>query len=233
MKKVKLIVLIALLPALLFFGCDDASTDAITTDEDSTEEVVAEDGPQASTNDNKAAMLYRNTTVLFVGVMTIAFNEAFQGMAASFAETFANFSGDEASLKEVDDKIEELDDEIVVKLDEAIAEILTKFDEAVEENKEGFDKMFAHEVWDEGISTAEGGKLPGGFMPLTANLNQSELWRYILYVSSRSNEEGDPLVTNYQELMQWLQAAGPKLEADPEIKAFIDELKAKNKGEQQ
>ena len=178
---------------------------------------------KALTLDQKAKNTLKNLTVIFSGSMIVAMNDVFRSQAQGFAEAFGGELDDEA-IAEIDAEIEGLGDDIMQPLEEMMDHANAAFDNMAEENITVYEKMFLHDLMKEGVEITEKYDLPPGFRPLSQDLSKAEIKRYIMKVTSDNQDMDDPIMKTYMELFEWLTRVGPEFEADPEIKAFMENL---------
>jgi hypothetical protein len=174
--------------------------------------------------DTKAKNTFKNTTVVFTGAMVLAFSEVYKGQAEAFAEAF-NSELNEEDLKVLDEQIAGLGNEVIQPLEELIVKMNEAFDEMAKENITVYEKMFLHDLMKEGVAITEKYELPAGFRPLSQNLSQDEIKRYIVKVSSDGQDQDDPIIKTYMELFEWFQKVGEEFNADPEIQSFLKSMK--------
>lgn len=175
------------------------------------------------TLDTKAKNTFKNTTVVFTGAMVLAFSEIYKGQAEAFAEVF-NSEMNEEALKNLDELIAGLGNEIIQPLDEMIVNMDEAFDEMAKENINVYEKMFLHDLMKEGVAITEKYDLPNGFRPLSQNLTKQEIKRYIVKISTDGQNQDDPIIKTYMELFEWFQKVGQEFNSDPEIKSFMKRM---------
>ncbi len=170
--------------------------------------------------DAKAKNTFKNTTVVFTGAMVIAFSDVFRGQAEAFTDAF-NSELDEEGIKNLDEQIAGFGEEVIQPLDEMIMQMDQAFDEMAKENINVYEKMFLHDLMKEGVAITEKYELPNGFRPLSQDLTQEEIKRYIVKVSTDGQNTEDPVIKTYIELFEWFQKVGEEFNADPEIQSFM------------
>ena len=188
------------------------------------EEKTKKEKKKALTLDQKARNTFKNTTAVFSGSMLLAFNQIFKEQATTFGEAFEG-DMDEAAVKELDEKIAGLGEEVLQPLEEMIFVMDSAFDNLAEENLTIYEKMFLHDVMKEGVAITEKYDLPAGFKPLSHDLTDQEIKRYIVKVTSDGEDMEDPVIKTYMELFEWFQKVGEEFNADPEIQSFLEGLR--------
>jgi hypothetical protein len=233
MKRIiKNFVAILIVSGIVLSGCQSGQTTKEgDKDTKAKTEKTKEKKKKALSLDEKARNVYKNTLTVFSAGMFITFNSMFKGMAEGFAESFENLSEGDAKVKEIDAKInEDLPKEIMSKLDTIKMQMDEALDEIKKENPTVYNKMFKHELMKEGVEITTKYDLPKGFKPLSHDLSQTELNRYIVYISSQPQDEidkDDPVMKTYKELFEWFQKVSQEFQKDQEIKAFMDSMKKK------
>ena len=175
------------------------------------------------TLDTRAKNTFKNTTVVFTGAMVLAFSEVYKGQAEAFAEAF-NSEMNEEDIKNLDEQIAGLGNEIIQPLEEMIINMDAAFDEMAKENITVYEKMFLHDLMKEGVAITEKYDLPTGFRPLSQNLTKEEIKRYIVKISTDGHKQDDPIIKTYMELFEWFQKVGQEFNSDPEIKSFLQRM---------
>ncbi len=187
------------------------------------------------TPEQKATNVYANTLTIFSGSMALAFNSAFKDLAEGIKTSINEAAGDKEAVNKLDAKIAELPDEISSKLQEMTGEMNKGFTEMKKTNPEIYNKMFKNELMQEGIDITTKYDLPEGFKPLSENLNEKEIKRYIVFIGAAGNDQANadhPVIKTYQDLFAWFQKMGKELQKDPDIKAYMEEMKQKQKENQ-
>ena len=174
--------------------------------------------------DEKAKNTFKNTMVIFTGAMVLAFSDMFKDQAEAFSEAF-NAEMNEADLEELDLKISEMKDGSMSQLEEMIDKMDSAFDDLAKTNITIYEKMFLHDVMKEGVAITEKYDLPAGFKPLSHDLTDQEIKRYIVKVTSDGEDMEDPVIKTYMELFEWFQKVGEEFNADPEIQSFLEGLR--------
>jgi hypothetical protein len=175
------------------------------------------------TLDAKAKNTFKNTTVVFTGAMVLVFSEVYKEQAEAFAEAF-NSEMNEEDIKNLDEQIAGLGNEIIQPLEEMIENMDEAFDEMAKENINVYEKMFLHDLMKEGVAITEKYDLPTGFRPLSQNLTKEEIKRYIVKISTDGQNLDDPIIKTYMELFDWFQKVGEEFNSDPEIKSFMQRM---------
>lgn len=176
------------------------------------------------TLDAKAKNTFKNTTVVFTGAMVLVFSEVYKEQAEAFAEAF-NSEMNEEDIKNLDEQIAGLGNEIIQPLEEMIENMDEAFDEMAKENINVYEKMFLHDLMKEGVAITEKYDLPTGFRPLSQNLTKEEIKRYIVKISTDGQNLDDPIIKTYMELFDWFQKVGEEFNSDPEIKSFMQRMR--------
>ncbi len=222
MKCVKSIFILVLMISLA--GCQNAKkkTDQESTPSKEQKEISTSDAPKTKklTTDVQARNIFKNTLSIFSGTMVLAYNSTFQQSAESLAKTFSS-----GSVKEMDEDIANLEANLIEELDNVKTEMDKAFDEMKSTNEKAYKKLFTHEVMKEGIEITKKHDLPDGYPPLSSNLSQDEMKRYIVKITTASNDAEDPVIKMYTELMQWFQKVSEELNKDAEIKQMLESMK--------
>lgn len=180
--------------------------------------------------DVKARNIFANTTVILSGSMMFAFSEMFQGQTGAFKEAFTKLSAGEVNVKDIDEQIKALPAELVGGLDAMKFQLDSAYNELESSNQAIYTKMFDREIMKEGVEIAEKYELPNGFRPLTQNLTQEEIKRYILKVVAAGEDaqtSEEPVLKMYKEIFDWLQKASMELTQDAEISAYMEQMSKK------
>ena len=220
MKKFRTVLVGMLLLAMI--GCQNQakkSSDESDQGKEVNKEAEAKPKIKKLTPEEEAINLMKNTLGIFSGSLALAYNNAFQQSASSLAQAFSS-----GSVETIDSEIAKIDEELIKQLNEMGNEMDKAFDKMKLADKAAYSKLFKHEVFKQGIEISKEHKLPKGFPPLSQNLNSDELKRYIVKISTASEDEGDPVIAMYTELMQWFQKADEELKKDPEIVALMKKM---------
>ena len=177
------------------------------------------------TLDQKAENTFKNTTIVFSGSLLVAFSGVFKDRTQTFSEIFASEMNRE-NLKILDERIASLGEQTMKPLEGMMKQMDSVFNKLAEENYSIYKKMFLHDVMKEGVDITEKYNLPEGFRPLSQNLSQMELKRYIFKVSADGQNTEDPVIKTYIELFEWLQRVGEKYNTDTEFQTFIRKLRS-------
>ncbi len=179
---------------------------------------------KALTLEQKTRNTLENTIIVFSGSMLIASNSLFKSQAQAFSEAFAS-EMDEKSITTLDEQITGLGEQTMTSLNEMMVDMDAAFDKLAEENLSVYEKIFLHDVMKKGVAITEKYDLPAGFKPLSQNLTQDELKRYIIKVSVDGQDSEDPIVKTYIELFGWFQEVGEAFNSDSDFQAFIQNLR--------
>ena len=211
MKKVTFLFAALFAFTFVFQACQNSGStettneETVTTDTVATEEVVEEEVAIAEelTDDVKARNIYKNTTVILSGSMVISFGNILGDQAQAINEAFGT-----GNTAEIDAKIASLPAETMAKLDDMKNKMDSVFDAMKTEHEAIYNKMFQHELMAEGIEIANKYELPEGFEPLTANMDETAMRRYIIKISSadpNGDATEDVILNMYKEIFEWMQ----------------------------
>lgn len=226
MKKIS-VILSLVIAAAVMFNCQSGTQK--TSDEEGSEAKESK-AKKELTLDEKARNTYKNTLCVFSGSMVVLFSGAFGEMAEGIAESFNQLAAGEVNTDDIDAKIATMPENIMQKMDEMVHKMDSVFNGFKAQDEALYDKMFKHEVMQEGVDITTKYELPSGFRPLSENLTGDEIKRYIVKMAASSDETEDtedPVVKTYQDLFVWFQKADEAFRADPEIAAFLKSIEKK------
>lgn len=200
------------------------SEDSISSVMDAEIDALATEVPS---EEQKVRNMYRNASAVVFNVLVVSFDEIFKEEAKTLTASIGSLSSEasEEEVEEVDEKIDGFSDEFKQKLDSGLVALDEYFDKLKTEDEEMYNKIFEREKMKAGPSIAENYELPTGFRPLHENLDEAEITRYVVRLVANSNDNNDPLNQYMTEVMQWFSEVSNELDADPEIKAYIESFK--------
>lgn len=174
--------------------------------------------------EQKTRNTLENTIIVFSGSMLVVTSSHFRDHTQAMAEIFDSELNNE-NLKVLDEQIANLGEETINSLEKMMADMDAAFDTLEKENLTVYEKIFLHDIMKEGVTITEKYKLQEGFRPLSQNLTQDELKRYILKVTVDGEDSEDPVIKTYIELFGWFQKVGQELSSDPDFEAFVQNLR--------
>lgn len=174
--------------------------------------------------EKKAMNTIKNTTIIIMGSMQLAFNRSFKEHSDAFSVALSEELNDD-SIAMLDEKILGMGDATLLSLEEMIDRMDAKFDELSKIELTLSQKMALHDIMSEGVAITEKYKLPYGFRPLSQDLSSTELKRYIVKVTADYEKQEDSIIQTYKELFQWLQIVNEEFGADPQMRDFIKSIR--------
>ncbi|MCG8697130.1 MAG: hypothetical protein MI922_03690 [Bacteroidales bacterium] len=223
MKQIVRNFSVFLMAALVITACKSGNGDGGSTAHTEHGDKPAKKSKKELSLEDKAMNTFTNSTVIVTGAMMLAFSDAFKSQAESFATIFGEETTEE-SLKKIDEEIAGLDNETILTLGTMRDEMKHAFDSLAKENMTVYKKLFLHEKMKEGVEITTKYELPKGFPPLSEELTEAELKRYIVKLISADGNEEDPIVKTYTELMMWFQEVGKEIENDEELKKMLSSM---------
>jgi len=230
MKK---FVFIFLAIALFFSQCgpksnqeeDTQSEDSISSAMDAEIDAMAT-LEEELTEDQMVRNMYRNTSAVVFNVLVVSLDKTFKEEAKTLTASISSISTETSNeeVAEVDSKIDGFSDDFRNKLDSGLVAMDDYFDKLKTEDSEMYNKIFDREKMKSGLSISANYKLPTGFRPLQNNLDEAEITRYVVRLVANSDDNDDALNQYMTEVMQWFSEVSNELDADPEIKEYIESL---------
>ena len=171
--------------------------------------------------EEQAKNTYQNTTSIFSGLMILAFSDVFDGSLKAFSESLTG------NTDSIDAKIKSMDKEISSKIDTIIFSLDKVFDETLSSNQMIYAKLFGKDLMKEGVTITTKYELPEGYRPVSQELTNQEIKRYIIYLLSQPQQTDlkDPIVATFTELTEWLKKVDAEIKSDPEISDFLNNIK--------
>jgi hypothetical protein len=168
--------------------------------------------------EEKARNLYQNAITIMTGSMFASMG-SMMGEASSAVMPYVA----DTLEKVMNEKMKTFSNQMIGEMSKRMNQVLDSVKKA---KPSVYSKLFTNQVMQDAVDKASKAELPKGFKPITENLNQEDLSRYVIYISllykvDKAKAASDPVLKMYEETFKCFTKLEETFKGDPDMEAFL------------